>query len=411
MAARAAGGTTQLLTRVTNYGQEERKGILSIYQDDLLVSARQLTVPAGRNQFSILEDLPDGQAAFTAHLSSADPRGGAIDWLEVDNWGYAILRPALTGRILLVSEGNFFLEQLLGSMPGVIAYRSLAADLISQSTSDLQDFDLVIFDRAVPFPNYSGNMLLLDPPQNDFFPIEGIFRPDLVNIRVTDHPLVRDVNWDSVHIQSASIISTPLWAEVLVRAGQNPLVLAGQHDNQRIAVLAFNLQDSDLPIQTAFPILFANLITYLLPGPQANLPESLPAGAGLEQLPLAFLEAAVLRDPAGEVVWESAAGENAQADIALDPGIYSISYQDRDSAGRGGFTVNLFSDQEGMILPAPYLSIGRDPIPPQTERENGQREIWGGFALAAFLLLTAEWWVYQRGKGGLGATLANVRLR
>ena len=46
---------------------------------------------------------------------------------------------------------------------------------------------------------------------------------------------------------------------------------AAQHvntsgDGRRIVVLAFDLHQSDLPLQVAFPLLISNIIGYLAPG-------------------------------------------------------------------------------------------------------------------------------------------------
>jgi hypothetical protein len=309
------------------------------------------------------------------------------------------VRPPSTGRVLLVGDGNYFLEQLLASIPGITAFRTLASDLNSEPDPGIRGFDLIIYDRVGPDLKLPNNALLIDPPDNELFHVSGTFQPNLASSRATEHPLARFVNWDQVHVQSASIIETPAWAEVLVTAGQNPLVLIGQHADQRIAVLTFDLLDSDLALQTAFPVLFANLLTYLLPGPQADFPESLLPGTSLNFLPLDTLEGALVRSPSGEVIWGES---NISGDIpqtTKEPGIYTISYQDGDTAGSVAFAVNLFSPLEGTIQPAPSLTIGRTAIDPRGTREYGQQEIWRLFALAAILLLTLEWWVYQRGVG------------
>ncbi len=132
MAARLIGGETQLLTQVSNFGQEDRTVLLSIYSSKTLLSARRLTVAAGQTELDLHTGLPERQAEFSAHLSSPGTGADPIDWLENDNWGYAVVRPPSTGRVLLVGDGNYFLEQLLASMPGITAFRTLAGDLNSE---------------------------------------------------------------------------------------------------------------------------------------------------------------------------------------------------------------------------------------------------------------------------------------
>ena len=52
-----------------------------------------------------------------------------------------------------------------------------------------------------------------------------------------------------------------------------PLLFAGELGGRRVAVLAFDLHRSDLPLQVAFPLLLANLIDWLAPqGSQGGCP-------------------------------------------------------------------------------------------------------------------------------------------
>jgi hypothetical protein len=104
-----------------------------------------------------------------------------------------------------------------------------------------------------------------------------------------DEPILRYVDLSTVHIGKAAKLVLPAWARtVLPGPGGAPLLYAGERAGQRIAVLAFEPRQSDLPLQVAFPILMANLSGELLggstaptaavvPGDPVSLP--LPAGA------------------------------------------------------------------------------------------------------------------------------------
>lgn len=398
MAVRSAASDSQLLTKVTNYGLEDRTALLSIYRNNELFQATQVKIAAGKTHLEFLVGLPDEDARFTAHISNPEADTSSLDWLELDDWGFASHRRAKTGNILLVTGGNFFLEQLLAAIPGITAYRALGDDLTAIPASEIEDFDLIILDRTYVNLPQAGNLLLIDPPENDLFRVSGYFEPRPETGSVADHPLTRFVRWDEVHIRSAAMVDAPEWADILVASGDNPLVFAGQKGRQRIAVLTFDVLNSDLTLQTSFPILFANLVSYLIPGPHADLPESLPVGTSFGLLPLERLEAATVRSPSGVGIWPQASDSQDKLPIFEMPGHHTISYQDGGSITNVSLAVNVFSNWEGNIDPASAIIIGSEAIQPLGSNQTGQYEIWWLFALIAIMLLIVEWWIYHKGE-------------
>ncbi|HEY5987685.1 MAG TPA: hypothetical protein VIV12_15115, partial [Streptosporangiaceae bacterium] len=73
-------------------------------------------------------------------------------------------------------------------------------------------------------------------------------------------------------------VTAPNWARVLVDSDGGPLVLAGETGGRRVAVLTFDLHDSDLPLQVTFPVLMANLLNYLVPAQAFSAPDGLRPG-------------------------------------------------------------------------------------------------------------------------------------
>ena len=77
------------------------------------------------------------------------------------------------------------------------------------------------------------------------------------------------------HMKQANQVAVPDWARVLVEAQGGPLVFAGETGGRRVAVLTFDLHDSDLPLQVAFPVLMSNLLNYLAPAQPFSAPDGL----------------------------------------------------------------------------------------------------------------------------------------
>src|SRR5690606_22814344 len=82
------------------------------------------------------------------------------DALAVDNQAEAILPAARPVRVLLVSEGNWFLEKLLPADP-LVRFEFLTPDGFEPSMAGA--FDVVIYDRGGPqtLAAVTGNALFL----------------------------------------------------------------------------------------------------------------------------------------------------------------------------------------------------------------------------------------------------------
>ena len=64
-----------------------------------------------------------------------------------------------TRRVLLISETNIFLEQILRSLPGVQVFRGNP----EQARLPQQDFDLYVFNGWLPEEFPDGDMLIINP--------------------------------------------------------------------------------------------------------------------------------------------------------------------------------------------------------------------------------------------------------
>src|SRR5437762_12477295 len=87
-------------------------------------------------------------------------------------------------------------------------------------------------------------------------------------------------NHKSVH---QSLIPTfcfnePAPTEIYTLSLHDALPISGEEGGRNAVVFGFDLRDSDLAVQPAFPLLMRNLVTYLLPLPAGGLPDAVVPG-------------------------------------------------------------------------------------------------------------------------------------
>ncbi len=388
LATRAAESGPQLFASIANQGVLDQTALFSLTLDGVLYDSRRISVPAGSTT-NLTWDLPDGTAAIEARLSVHEN-----DYLALDDAAFAVHEGGVSNRALLVTEGNLFLEQVFSVLPGVEAFKAGPGSGLTQEA-----FDLVVFDGVpLPDPLPQADMLIINPPVGDagLLNVTGVFS-NTVAIRLADSPLLQFVDWRNVHVRQAKNVEAP-WAQTLVQAEGGPLLFTGEQNGQRLAVLTFDVRDSDLPLQIAFPILMANITSWLSPGRGFDAPTGLQPGDPVSISPAAATTAVLVTKPDGSV-WQTPVGEAALIFPETDQlGLYQVRLQDNEGAqSAGSFAVNLFSPAESAIFPAEVLDIGQVTVTTEDEGNVGQREWWPWLLLAAILILIVEWWVHYRG--------------
>jgi len=393
LALRMAQRGPQLFAEISNYDSIDRNILLSIYFNDELIDARQLAVKANASGSLTLDNLPNTSGIYKATISNpADNSPNSLDSLSLDNTAFAVFQASSARRVLLVSNGNLFLEQLLASLPGLQPFRALPAeDGTIQIPND--PFNLYIFDSILPPQLPKANFLFVNPPSNPFFEVGGTYN-EIENVQVKEHRLTRFVDWSNVHILEAERVQTPEWAETIIESDAGPLVFAGETEGQRIAALTFDLKESDLPLQIAYPILFSNLIDYLAPASAFDATQSLRPGESLALLPQTNLDRIVIASPSNQAY--TLPSNQTTFTQTHELGYYAVNLISADSNTIEYFAVNLFDDNESNIQPRDFVQVGQVAVTPAVSGQVGQRELWPWLAALALIVLMIEWQVFHR---------------
>src|SRR5439155_17793454 len=133
---------------------------------------------------------------------------------------------------------------------------------------------------------------------------------------------------------------------------------------RKIGVLAFDVHDSDMALQTAFPLLVRNLVTSLLPLPAGGLPASVAPG---------------------ETVGIDAPGKAVKQVLVEDPSVKEWTYQVPSGTPRVVFGE---TTQPGVYYVSYYGAAGgaKQATPAAQQGAGGAQQGGSGAPLAAPLL-------------------------
>ena len=392
---RTNAGQLSALARVVNYGPQTQTATLTLRVDGTRFDARSLTIDPGKSADAEWDDLPPAARTLEARLDQPDA-------LALDNAAWAVLGADRPTRVLLVSDGNVFVERALGLRPSTQVTRVSPADYTQQS----QAYDLIVLDGFVPpvLPTGSSVLLIHPPPGN------GIIGagPDLSISQVSpardQDPLVRDVPLSAVHISRSRQLQPVPWADVVVQSPETPLVLVGEQAGRRLGVIGFDVHQSDLPLQPGFPVLVQHLLDWLVPTSSTATPV-VQVGDSVALAPLPEATSVDVVTPDQRRISVAPPLPPAPFTGTDQPGLYQVVQ--RDAAGREtttSFAANFSDAGESRLAPA--TDSGAPPVGPRKEPFKAPHEFWEAFAVLALALLGIEaglaWWQF---------TAATVRAR
>ena len=399
---RTSAKSAEIFVSVENFSSDAVDAGLSLYdrgtdgKGDELVSALAITL-----------GVKGGQAPRTSRVFHIPQLADTLlefkldtdDDLEADNRVWLPLRKPRQPSVLLVTEGNYFLEKVLA--PDADSTHQLSL-MTPAAYPPKMEFDMTVFDRWAPAQLQPGSYLFVGaaPPVEGVLACEEVLNPDLLDWDHS-HPLNRFVDFSGVHMARARRCELPIHAGVVVEGDKCPLIFAISEIDRRIVCVAFNLVDSesrlntDWPFRVSFPVFFSNAINWLNPEAHGSAPALIQVGSPISFNLPADAHAATITDPRGREFTVEADKERRVAfgKTAL-PGPYLATVKGKDDTW---IAANVLSRRESDIAVRESFDWRGSPIEGTDAAKETPSEVWKYFGLAAIVFLMGEWYVYHRG--------------
>lgn len=372
------GEKVSAMSTVRNQSDADAEVSISIYGDGSFLDSQLIYVSAEQTETVWWQNIPPEIQTLYCVIDNEDI-------LKADNHAYDTILSDKPSRVLLVTKGNLFLEKVLSLMNNIELTRTLPGEM-----TEYKGYDLYIFDCVVPekIPE-DGNIVVFAPPQNNLFDVGGWM--DTPEIKRTDHAIFRYIDDVNFSIGRTRIIDKPDWAEEITGYNGNPVIMDGQIESVRILIFGFNLYETDLPLQSDFPVLISNIISEYSPGSSSGI-TGIIVGDTVQFKPHPDTEKAEVVRPDGAIIKVSPPMP-PQPFIETDiPGIYTLEQKKDATTVSTPFAVN---------LPDEWLVENRETsIVTGTETGTYIPVKKTGYLLtipllaAAMAILLLEWWFY-----------------
>lgn len=429
----------EVMLEVTNTGPETEEVELSLFADPPSRGPSAVGDTSGSGQLVDLTRLrlkpgerlprfyPNLSGASRALEASLRPLPNSRDELPADDRAYALLPERRRAKVLVVTQGNTYLEAAL-LLDEYLDVQLVSPKDYAERVSLLPaKHDVVVFDGVTPAELPRAHAIYLDP-RGPGAPVrvEGELKNPGFDRIERKHPMVRWTALDDVNIARAHKLVPQPGDRVVGGSAEGPILVAGQRSGFKFVALGFDPRDSDLPLRVAWPLLLLNSVNFFTDEDsqyissfrtgdvwrvpvvtqtgQAKLRG--PGGSDL-LVPVHEGRAVYLGERAGFYELVGAEGVDpteapAQKVSAGEPGP-APDQRGKGAVGPGGpattvaFAANLLDVEESSIEVAKELVVDGKRAGSLSGFEVGvRREIWIYLLIAAILLTAIEWITYHR---------------
>lgn len=308
------------------------------------------------------------------------------DNYQVDNSNIALLEEEKDPAIYLVGDVSPFVTK-------VLSY--LGTDIVQvENSQEIPQVSHAIYVLSkIPADHWpDGPALILSPTTGGPFSIkEKIDVSSKLGVDKEDS-LMQYVDMDKVYIRKSYPFHSAKMQSIVTSNG-TPIISKGYNQGHPLVLLGFDIEDTDWPLHSSFPIFLYNSISYLTE--QRDLIGYLQPG---ERKEIAHSTGVTNSSILGEG-FEKISNLNTDEAFLVapnQPGLYRLKEVTNFGAKERLFAVTL-DDEEKYISPSKSFNLKVESKELREKEQQNPNEIWNWFAALALLLLIVEWEVYRRG--------------
>jgi hypothetical protein len=273
-----------------------------IRDGDVTILDERIEVPPYQAVMLNASGFSIARAELVAELVDIEIPSGE-DGLAIDDRAYAVVDPLELTRVLLVSDGNRYLEAALAAHPGLETEVIGTGALSARSSADLARYHAVVLDGVSLPPGIEhGAVVVFAPPPHGTLRIGAALAHPPITATLASHPALDGLRLDRTRIDRARPILEAAGDQVLIRSGAHALAIARQTPRGRVVAFGFATSDTDLVRGEAFPLLMHSALRWVS---DRSEPTPLPRRLGAAVIADRGRE---VRRPDGDVIELAAAG-------------------------------------------------------------------------------------------------------
>lgn len=329
-------GELVVIGQVANNSNEDVVKDVTLYGGDeiLVVSTTEIKAHSTENLY--FKDIVTSSDTIKLEINGQDA-------LPFDDSATDVLSEEGESKILLMTDANVYLEKALSQIEDVTVMKS--SDIQSFDTFASSDYDLYIFDGMLPdnFPS-EGNVLIFNVVYESMFDMET-YLGDGAYVSAVPGVATQYIEGLEFGVGSTFAYQTPDWATPFFVSDDKTIGFWGEQDGRNIAVVGFDLHDSDLPLRMEYPLFIYNVVSQCINRGVVNEYQYEVGGSVDMTGTVEGGNLVVTKPDETAVEFSDRIGTFTDTDLL---GVYKVSQLNADKGKSGKFAVN-FPVSESVI--------------------------------------------------------------
>ncbi|QUI23112.1 BatA domain-containing protein [Vallitalea pronyensis] len=373
----------EVLAKVTNRYKKNATVHLQLFtEDDQLLKGQEITLGPRESKSIFLDGITYNGDIIYGEIQEKD-------LIIEDNKRYSILNKEQTKRVLLVTEGNIFLEKGILATGRYELYKTNTADMTEDT------YDLYIFDgiRPVSIPSEGHLMFVNIPEVEGYYTTEAAKKSGLVSFE--EHPITKYIMKEQFVASAYSPIGMHGDMQPIAGVGGQPIMAIGQIDGRKYSILSFAIHNSDFPVSMSFPVVMDRLLGHLL-GDGSEQVTKYFAGDRIAFEPLSTTKTAHILDPENKKTNLAIQYPTTYYDETQALGLYRLVQENHEQEKKidviaVGYHTRLESDIEEVV------SVQEKQETKGTNRREQKTDFIKLFIVMALMVSLYEWKKYVKG--------------
>ncbi len=401
----------QTLIEIRNMNDGVTECSVEIQLNGRLLDVLPLSLQPNEVWHRVLEQTSAEGGVLTAKLDIAESstegsvsaQSTSLNALAADDEASAILPARKRIPVTLVTDGNWFLQRVLEA--NSVIDLTIATDPPQALPSDR----ILILHGNVSDVIPAGNVVVIQPNSStDLWELTSTIDEPLIGRQEDKSELLRHVRLDNVMLpQVSEIIPRGEHRALIETVSGAPLYVRFPREGGDVLVLTIDLDKSDLPLRTAFPILLSNALSFLS-GHSGDMMEAITAGQ-TTSIPLPPTLSGIdgnaainlsLVAPDGSQRGIRAANSDQLALTLEQAGVWKLRKENDEQSGLDTSTIggelllacNMADAQESDLQSAAGVTAGTET----SAAGPAGRPAWMYLTLAAALFAVVEWGLFHR---------------
>lgn len=258
-----AVGEYAAFVEVANFSAREASLRVEVMDGEVPILDERIVLSGHERRSLSAGGFSSRRAELVAQLEAVSIAGSS-DALAADDAAYAVVEALERTRVLLVTEGDAYLEAALSMHPGLAVEVESHASLGAETSASLAEYAALVLDEVLlPEGVEHASVLAFDPPAGGAVAFgRSLSRPSITAM-LGSHPVFEGVRLDGTHVTRARAIAERTGDQVLLRSRDQAIAIARDAGRRRLVAFAFDTEDTDLVRGEAFPLVVHNALRWV----------------------------------------------------------------------------------------------------------------------------------------------------